>query len=52
LSGSQAINVGDNVTGLPNDQRGAPFSRAVGVADTGAYEVQPEVVFNAGFDDC
>jgi len=51
-SGSQAINVGDNVDALPNDQRGAPFARAVGVADIGAYEVQPETIFNAGFDDC
>ena len=52
LSGSQAINVGDNVDSLPNDQRGAPFARAFGVADIGAYEVQQEIVFNTGFDDC
>jgi hypothetical protein len=31
---------------------GAPFLRPVGVPDIGAYEVQPEIVFNAGFDDC
>lgn len=52
LSGSGAINVGDNVESLPNDQRGAPFARAVGVADIGAYEEQAEIIFNSGFDDC
>jgi len=52
LSGSEAINVGDNVDSLPYDQRGAPFSRPVGVPDIGAYEVQAEIIFNAGFDDC
>jgi len=40
------------VDSLPDDQRGAPFARAFGVADIGAYEVQQEIVFNAGFDDC
>jgi hypothetical protein len=52
LSGSQAINVGDNVDNLPDDQRGAPFVRPVGVPDIGAYEVQAEIIFNTGFDDC
>ena len=51
-SGSQAINAGDNVDGLPNDQRGSPFARAVGAADIGAYEIQAEIVFTADFDDC
>lgn len=52
LSGSQALNVGDNVNALPNDQRGAPYARAVGVPDIGAYEVQAEIIFDADFDDC
>jgi YVTN family beta-propeller protein len=38
LSGSPAINAGNNVAGLTTDQRGPGFPRLVGVADMGAYE--------------
>lgn len=55
LSGSPAINTGNNVLGLVFDQRGAPNSRSDGGApDIGAYEVQGDpakvtsVVINDG----
>ena len=48
LSGSPAIDAGNNTTFL-YDQRG--FSRVVGQsADIGAFEVQPDVIFETGFD--
>ncbi len=41
LVGSLAINAGNNVAGLANDQRGAGFARNVnGSADIGAFELQ------------
>ncbi len=40
-STSTAINAGSNPANLTNDQRGAPFVRAFGQTDIGAYEAQP-----------
>jgi hypothetical protein len=41
LEGSPTINAGSNPTGLPTDQRGTTYARAVGgQADIGAFEVQ------------
>jgi len=51
LSGSPAINAGDNLYGFATDQRGA--MRVAGPhADIGAFEVQPapDTVFADGFD--
>jgi len=61
LSGSPAIDSGNNSANLHEDQRGGladsspyPFPRVSGVtADIGAYEIQQgDIVFNAGFDGC
>jgi hypothetical protein len=41
LAGSPAINAGFNFSGSAADQRGGAFSRAVGLTDIGAFEVQP-----------
>lgn len=41
LAGSPAIDAGNNVAGLANDQRGSGFARVVdAAADIGAFEVQ------------
>jgi hypothetical protein len=53
LSGSPAIDHGDNVAMTAYDQRGPGFSRVVGdEADIGAFEVQPirDEIFGNGFD--
>lgn len=56
LSHSPAIDSGNdtNTASPPHyDQRGTGFLRTSGATpDIGAYEVQAEVVFNAGFDGC
>ena len=55
LSGSPAINAGNNVLAIPltTDQRLAGYPRSSGGApDIGAYEVQADVVFDANFDGC
>lgn len=56
LSHSPAIDFGNDTstaTGTHYDQRGTGFPRTSAFApDIGAYEVQAEVVFNAGFDGC
>lgn len=50
-SGSPAVDAGNNVSNLGNDQRGAGFSRVVGMAaDIGAVEVDPNRLFTDGFD--
>jgi len=49
LSGSIAIDAGDNPDALATDQRG--FARTAGAAtDIGAYELQPDVIFANGFE--
>jgi hypothetical protein len=53
LAGSPAIDHGDNVALVDDDQRGPGFNRVVGAsADIGAFEVQPIVdeIFVDGFD--
>jgi predicted outer membrane repeat protein len=41
LTGSPAIDAGNNVAGLANDQRGSGYARVVGAAaDIGAFEMQ------------
>jgi hypothetical protein len=61
LSGSVAIDHGNNARGLLQDQRGLeaasmpyPYPRVSNlVADIGAYEVNhADIVFNGGFDGC
>ena len=61
LSGSIAIDHGNNAKNLKEDQRGVladamPFKYPLpsgAVADIGAYEVtQADIVFNGGFDGC
>lgn len=54
LSHSPAIDAGNNIAALADDQRGSPYVRASGTAvDIGAYEVQQDdVVFNSDFDGC
>ena len=58
LSGSPAIDAGNNSANLATDQRGGPFgtgpARVSGpAADIGAYEVQQsDIIFNASFDGC
>jgi len=50
-SGSPAINAGNNVQGLSNDQRGLGFARVVGpAADIGAVEFDSDAIFADGFD--
>ncbi|MEO7432968.1 MAG: choice-of-anchor Q domain-containing protein [Dokdonella sp.] len=55
-AGSPAIDAGNNVQELANDQRGAAFARVGGpAADIGAFEVQQptaptDVIFADGFD--
>ncbi len=45
LTGSAAINAGNNLLTLANDQRGPGFNRVSGAsADIGAFEVQPAAV--------
>jgi hypothetical protein len=53
LSHSRGIDEGNNTLNLANDQRGAPFPRASGTPDIGAYEVDhADIIFNANFDGC
>jgi len=47
LAGSPAVNQGNNVAALANDQRGVGFARVVGsAADIGAYEMVPPALAN------
>ena len=52
LAGSPAIDAGNNLAQLPDDQRGDGFARVVGLfADIGAFEVQTsDVIFRDGFE--
>jgi hypothetical protein len=52
MSGSPAIDAGNNTDGLAYDQRGAGFPRTSGSsADIGAFEAESgEVIFGNGFD--
>ncbi|HEY6985831.1 MAG TPA: choice-of-anchor Q domain-containing protein, partial [Rhodanobacteraceae bacterium] len=52
LQGSPAIDAGNNVAQLADDQRGQGYPREVGLgADIGAFEVQTsDVIFRDGFD--
>ena len=51
LPGSPAIDAGNNTRSLSTDQRGAGFERVINsVADIGAYERDPDSIFNDGFD--
>jgi hypothetical protein len=61
LSGSRAIDAGNNPVGFSYDQRGEPkmttpevYSRDSGAAsDIGAYEVQQkDIIFNTDFEGC
>jgi hypothetical protein len=60
LSGSPAIDAGNNTASLGYDQRGSAatngtmdYARMSGTTDIGASEVQKdEIVFDAGFDGC
>jgi hypothetical protein len=47
---SPAINHGNNSANDDNDQRGSGFARAIGTADVGAFEFDPDVIFRNGFD--
>ena len=49
-STSPAIDHGNNSANDPNDQRGSGFARAIGAADIGAFEFDPDVIFRNGFD--
>jgi transcriptional regulator with GAF, ATPase, and Fis domain len=52
MDGSPAIDAGNNLAQLQNDQRGPGFARAVGLqADIGAFEVQAgDTIFANGFE--
>jgi hypothetical protein len=55
LSGSKAIDAGNNSAGLTYDTRGTPFNRVVGAnADIGSYERQPgvrdDILFQSRFE--
>jgi len=51
LPGSPAIDMGNNSQNLPADQRGFGFPRTMGVApDIGAFERDPDVIFQNGFE--
>jgi len=51
LAGSPAIDAGNDTADLDTDQRGSGFARVVGaVADIGAFETNPDVVFVNGFN--
>ncbi|MFI4969067.1 MAG: choice-of-anchor Q domain-containing protein [Lysobacterales bacterium] len=51
LPGSPAIDAGNNTLDFSTDQRGAGFDRVLnGVADIGAYERDPDRIFDDGFD--
>jgi hypothetical protein len=53
LGHSPAIDAGNNSAGLAFDQRGSPYARVSGsAADIGAYEVQPDTIFDNGFEGC
>lgn len=54
LSGSFAVDHGNNTVPFTVDQRGTPYARVSGMAaDIGAYEVQQsDIVFDNGFDGC
>ena len=48
-AGSVAIDAGNDVEGLPFDQRRAPFARTVGAPDIGAFEYSSDLIFANGF---
>jgi parallel beta helix pectate lyase-like protein len=51
LPGSPAIDAGNNLLALGNDQRGRAFPRVVGSApDIGAFEANPDLIFANAFD--
>jgi hypothetical protein len=55
LSGSKAMDAGNNSAGLTYDTRGTPFNRVVGAnADIGSYERQPgvkdDILFQSRFE--
>ena len=51
LSGSPAIDAGNNTAGASFDQRGSGYPRVIGsAADIGAYELDTDVIFANGFD--
>ena len=52
LSGSPAVNAGNDVANVASDQRGSDYPRVVGsFADIGAYELNSaDVIFVNGFD--
>ncbi|MEO5561583.1 MAG: choice-of-anchor Q domain-containing protein [Dokdonella sp.] len=51
LPGSPAINAGNNTRNFATDQRGAGFLRVLGgVTDIGAYEIDPDRIFDDGFE--
>jgi hypothetical protein len=54
LSGSPAIDAGNDVLHLTDDQRGDGYPReSNGIADIGAYEVdQTDIVFNSSLEGC
>jgi hypothetical protein len=53
LSGSPAIDTGNNVLDLTYDQRGDGYLRESVIADIGAYEVdQTDIVFNSNLEGC
>lgn len=54
LSGSPAIDQGNNTLHFTSDQRGGSFLRLSGsLPDIGAYEVQQDdILFNTGFEGC
>ena len=51
LAGSPAIDAGNNLYNLPDDERGIGFPRVIGAnADIGAFEVDTDLIFKDGFD--
>ncbi|HEY6986072.1 MAG TPA: choice-of-anchor Q domain-containing protein, partial [Rhodanobacteraceae bacterium] len=51
LVGSAALDAGNDVVGLSNDQRGVGHPRTIGSApDIGAFELDPDAIFANGFD--
>jgi hypothetical protein len=52
LSGSPGIDGGNNAADLAFDQRLSPYDRDNSFPDIGAYEIQGEIIFDAGFDGC
>ncbi len=51
LTGSPAIDAGNDVAGTTSDQRGPGYPRVVGAAaDIGAFELNTDVIFVSGFE--